>query len=82
MAKNETKAAPEELEQNQETEENQETETKQNEMPINPFTGRPLNPAGNPVTAFTSNSWWQPKPEEQGQIFCKSGPYKAPGEPD
>ena len=65
MAKNETKAVPEELEQNKEPEENQEPETKQNEMPINPHTGKPVNPAGNPVNAVTDDSWWRPKPEEQ-----------------
>lgn len=26
--------------------------------------------------------WWQPEPEEQNQVFSKSGPYAAPGQPN
>ena len=59
----------EELEEQEEQEEQNQEETQE------------INDAGNPVVPITSAEWHQPDPAQQGAIFCKSGPYVAPGQP-
>lgn len=72
MAGKQTKSAP--VEPVKETDQEQEqTRGAAEETPV--------NDAGNPVVPITSAAWHEPDPAQQGQIFCKSGPYRAPGEP-